>query len=98
MDWSAEPWASLVGFLTGEATQGEWQGEWKRARCSLSKLVTDGILHVQKMLHAGGGMHPPHPPPGSATDAVYYMGSTTAVGEIPPVIRSFEHWLRRRVP
>ena len=24
MDWSAEPWASLVGFLTGEATQGEW--------------------------------------------------------------------------
>jgi len=28
MDWSAEPWASLVGFLTGEATQGEWQGEW----------------------------------------------------------------------
>ena len=27
MDWSAEPWASLVGFLTGEATQGEWQGE-----------------------------------------------------------------------
>jgi len=28
MDWSAEPWASPVGFLTGEATQGEWQGEW----------------------------------------------------------------------
>ena len=26
MDWSAEPWASLVSFLTGEATQGEWQG------------------------------------------------------------------------
>jgi len=23
MDWSAEPYASLVSFLTGEATQGE---------------------------------------------------------------------------
>ena len=24
VDWSAEPWASLVSFLAGEATQGEY--------------------------------------------------------------------------
>jgi len=35
----------------------------KRARCSLSKLVTDGIFHVQKIVTCWWGMHPPHPPP-----------------------------------
>ena len=44
----------------------------KRARCSLSKLVTDGIFHVQKIVRCWWEMHPPHPPPGSATGCVVY--------------------------
>ena len=40
MDWSAEPWASMVGFLTGEATQGEWQGEWVSTGCISTDIRT----------------------------------------------------------
>jgi len=35
----------------------------QRARCSLSKLVTDGISRAKKCYMLVGGMHPPHPPP-----------------------------------
>jgi len=50
MDWSAEPWASLVGFLTGEATQGEWltltlvltQYEWMDVLWSLEVRI---VMH-----------------------------------------------------
>jgi len=30
----------------------------KRAKCSLSKLVTGDIFYVQKLFDAGGGIHP----------------------------------------
>ena len=54
-----------------------FHGTWytisgKRAKCSLSKLVTGDIFHLQKLFDAGGGMHPPHPPPWIRHCLVWY--------------------------
>ena len=59
-----------------EINKNKIQISGKRARCSLSKLVTGGIFHVQKIVTCWWEMHPPRPPPGSATAKFHQIFST----------------------
>ena len=65
----------------------------KRAKCSLSKLVTGDIFYVQKIVRCWWGDTSPHPPPGSATGRIYAKFLCTAVIPLQSCTRGSGCWV-----